>query len=900
MKRRVSIVRNPGKGDKLANKSLTVKLDGTHINTLETGSRLSFDADGKKHTLSVLYKTLWTNLELNFPIPAGREDVVLQLDCENDYYEISECQLRRLTVRRDDANPNLKLSLMIDGKAHPAAARLKAGEAISIGVDTGDHYIALNEVSQEPHTIKVQAGAKDVEFIATVNNNKTVTVKKKKQTVSNKEQQSAHKPAEKESQKSAASQAAKSMQTPPAPKKPADVHGSSTTYHLKMEIKALLRPDGGELYHWLTSGVENVFMQAMDDAVMFIGTSFANPSSPEAKGKNIFYKETNQATDELRQMAKMTGCTFPAAVNPYDLLESDEEQETLQQILEEFIKSDQCPGITMINDEICLEPGCGIDIENSATTSFLKGDYLTPLFSDQGILCDALMSPTEAAEYLAVEVGSHGISFNGHFPGMKKNEVKTLYTILLENINTEQVRLMGEQMKGLRGMGPVYTSLETQKQRDELLRIIRERINTDAVYARMEGKRITVNPEANRRPLHPNMYQSLTAIILWGIMLTRFGENSDFAKRTEKTPAACFVTAEPDRLRVNTMFEDEDGTAEVFEMPYIDCTSNELPSSYGQLNLSNWQNRFERLDDPADQKKLIDYLMTMMDSYRHIIIEGNSFRSRRPEEPLIQVRETLTGQMMARKVTKLFDLDGEFIDIMRHSNIDFCHIAGYKDYLAFIFNDRDGNDVETIYRDFSELVDEEFLSGEDCFDHLTCGYEKDELSYFLGESVAQLPYMQSRSEEHWEANIVCINRDMVPMLSESYLAASAKTADPRVSGIPEVPELAEVPEVPAEPAWTVEKSPTTQAVIADLTRQFGAGGGMGQFMKDMGLDKAELMTGSSEIVIGFWRGDACTSRISMQYAQYASGEDGAYQVLCEEDQKVLQECILAAVPYFNV
>jgi hypothetical protein len=153
--------------------------------------------------------------------------------------------------------------------------------------------------------------------------------------------------------------------------------------------------------------------------------------------------------------------------------------------------------------------------------------------------------------------------------------------------------------------------------------------------------------------------------------------------------------------------------------------------------------------------------------------------------------------------------------------------------------------------------------------------------------------MRTRSEEHLDSNILFINQDMVPMLSEPYLPDPAKSDEPTDADIPAVSETL------AEPAWTVETSATTQAVIAYLMKQFGVGGGMTQFMKDMGLEKAELMTGSSEIVIGLWKGSSCTSRISLQYAQYGSGEEGAYQVLNEEDQKVLQECILTAVPYFN-
>ena len=492
MKRRISIVRNIGKGDVLADKALTIKMDGFKEGVLEAGYRLVFDANNKAHTMTVSYEGEW-NLELNHPIPAGEGDIILVLDCEKNNYTISEAEYRKLTIRRENGNTTLGMFVKIDGKHHPIGLGLdNVGDWMTVCVDTAAHTLELQGHgffgSKDVRKVSVPAGTEDVEYLVSVNDDKTLTVKKKRNPA--KKQQKADRPqAEPQKQKPEP----KPNQTPPAPKKPADVHGSSTTYHLKMDIKAMFRPDGGELYQWLTSGVENVFMQAMDDAVMFIGTSYANLSSPEAKGKNIFYKDLNQGIDQLRRIAKMTGGTFPKKVHPYNLLESDEEQQTLQQILEEFIKSDQCPGITMINDEICLDPEYGIKIEDSATTSFSKEE----------ILCDVTMNSSVAAEAEASE-------------------------------------------------------------------------------------------------------------------------------------------------------------------------------------------------------------------------------------------------------------------------------------------------------------------------------------------------------------------------------------------------------------WNVENAPTTQAVIAELSQQFGAGGGLARFMKDMGFDRGELMTGSSEIVIGFWKGNTCTSRISMQYAQYAAGKDGAYQVLNEEEQKVLQECILAAVPYFNV
>ena len=81
MNRRISIVRNHGKGDVLTGKAFNVKLDGIKQGTLEAGQRILFDANDKAHTLTISYQGEW-NLELNHPIPAGDGDAILVLDCE--------------------------------------------------------------------------------------------------------------------------------------------------------------------------------------------------------------------------------------------------------------------------------------------------------------------------------------------------------------------------------------------------------------------------------------------------------------------------------------------------------------------------------------------------------------------------------------------------------------------------------------------------------------------------------------------------------------------------------------------------------------------------------------------------------------------------------------------------
>lgn len=1004
MRRRISIVRNIRKGDVLADKALTIKMDGIKEGTLEAGYRLVFDANDKAHTLTVSHKGEW-NLELNYSVPAGNDDIILVLDNEGSNYNIAPGDHRKLTIRRDSANPSVGLWVEIDGKMHPVVWYLdNAGDWMYVHVDTAEHTIKFQGHglfgSKDSREVKVPAGTEDVEYLVTVNADKTVTVKQKKARVKTVEVNTKPKsnnvlpgglsddklrgtlkrqlksegcklfdllyknrvdflrvevgsgaisfnypdgtgfktgqtifytglvdkatPSITEWKTVINSQEDKNTilkfirdyinsdachnfvmegkdifrkEKPAAnhPKKEqkADVYGSSTTYYLKMEIKALFRQDGGELYQWITnpaeSGIGSMSMDVMDDGVWFNGL-YADPAKPVVKGKYIHFKEINQNTDELRQMAKMTGASFPDAVNPYNLLKTDEETEILQKILQEFINSDQCTGIHIEDDEIKPEPGFGIDVADSATMSFLKGDYLRPLFYlPNGILCNAMCNQNPPAEYIDVAVGTAGISFHGHFRGMSAGEVKTIFSVLWEDINDETVLLAAEKMKGIKGHGPVITRLDSQKDRDAVIQVIREYIEEEVTVAYMEGNRIYLIPEVNEKPEHPDMNYSLTSSVLWYEMLDRFGEKSEFAERTKETPATCFVTAEADRLRINMMFEDEAGTTEVVEIKYSDCTFDKMPSSWEQLKITDWQNRFDRLDDPEDQKELVDYLMWMMDVFRHIIIEGNSFRTRRKGEEIIEVEQTLTGRMMARKVVKLFDLDGEFIDIMRHSDIKFCHIAGYKDYLAFIFNNTDGKVVKTIYRGFAELVDEEFLSGEDCFDHLTCGYEKDELSYFLGKAVGELPYMRTRSDNHLDSNILFLNRNMVPGFDEPYIPESAEVQ----------PDIEPDTQPDVQNEWSVESAPTTLAVIAELNQQFGEGGGLARFMKDMGLNKAELMTGSHEIVIGFWKDDSCTSRISMQYAQYASGEEGAYQMLDEENRSKLQNCIQAAVPYLT-
>ena len=109
-----------------------------------------------------------------------------------------------------------------------------------------------------------------------------------------------------------------------------------------------------------------------------------------------------------------------------------------------------------------------------------------------------------------------------------------------------------------------------------------------------------------------------------------------------------------------------------------------------------------------------------------------------PAEELIEVEQTLTAKVMSQKAAKLFDLNGRFVDILRHSNIDRCQVAVYNDYIKFFFLDSETDEIaESIKYDYTELADEDFLTGEGCFSRLTCMHETDQLVDCIGKAVCR-------------------------------------------------------------------------------------------------------------------------------------------------------------------
>jgi hypothetical protein len=389
----------------------------------------------------------------------------------------------------------------------------------------------------------------------------------------------------------------------------------------------------------------------------------------------------------------------------------------------------------------------------------------------------------------------------------------------------------------------------------------------------------------------------MTTSLLWILVNNEFGLETDFEERIKTHPTTCYLSAEEDRVRITVMEESEGGQTRIVEFPYTECTYDRFPEESGweTLRMELWQNRYERLVREEDRAELEDYLMYFIGCIPHVIVEGNSFRSRRLGEELIEVEQTLTAKVMSQNVAKLFDLNGRFVDILRHSNIAYCQIAVYNDYIKFFFIDSDTDDItESIKYDYTQLSDADFLSGEGCFSRLTCQYETDQLGDCIGKAVCQLPYFKCGEYSMGTPNYsdIYLKLDVVPGLDAPYVP---QPEEPAPIAEPE-PE----PVIENGPAFSIHASPTTWAMVAALNLQFADGGGLNRFMRDGGYSGADMSTSAWEIGIGFWKNGTCVTRLSIQYAHFNKGIPGEFKSLNEEDQQILQAVIRTAVPYFDV
>ena len=618
-------------------------------------------------------------------------------------------------------------------------------------------------------------------------------------------------------------------------------------------------------------------------------------------------------------------------------VDSEADFAQLMQFIGQVLNSDACPGLCTVlpnsplirkDPESAVRPSVMTSAgEESETTRLIKECIKETLSLSGGKVFEMLLSGK--ADHIEVSVLLEEVDLSAHYAGADEFDYDDVLTVKY-GLECDRIFQDMEKLPTIKAEEMYYT-LDEHWERMQLMDRIRDMINDETTFGLyMEEDRIYLDPEVRKRPEYPDVNDSMTTSLLWILVNNEFGEETEFEERIKTHPTTCYLSAEEDRIRITVMEESEGGNTRIVEFPYAECTYDKFPEGVGweTLEIALWQNRYERLTRQEDRAELEDYLMFFIGGIPHVIVEGNSFRSRREGEELIEVEQTLTAKVISQGAAKLFDLNGRFVDILRHSNIAYCQIAVYNDYIKFFFIDSETDEIaESIKYDYNQLADEDFLSGEGCFSRLTCQYETDQLAECIGKSVCQLPYFTCSEYSEGIPNYsnIYLNKELVPMLYVPYVPA--KSEEPETSAMPEAVEVPEVPEAetanesktvetadfaeaepesavePAEehgPAFSVHASPTTWAMVAAMNLQFADGGGLNRYMKDGGFSGADMTTSAYEIGIGFWKNGACTTRLSMQYAQFNKGIPGEFKSLSEDDQQILQAVIRTAVPYFDV
>lgn len=611
-------------------------------------------------------------------------------------------------------------------------------------------------------------------------------------------------------------------------------------------------------------------------------------------------------------------------------VDSEADFAQLMKFIGQVLNSDVCPGlctITPTSPLIRKDPASAVRPsvmtsagKESETTRLIKERIKESLSLSGGRVFDLLFSGK--ADHIEVGVLRGEVDLSAHYAGTDEFEYDAVLTV---QYGLECDRIF-KDMENLPQVGAeeLYYYLDEAWERNLLMDSIRAMINDETTFGvYMEEDRIYLDPETCKRPKYPDVYDSMTSSLLWIQLNDEFGEETDFEERIKNHPTTCYLSAEEDRLRITVMEETEGGNTRMLEFPYAECTYDKFPEGVGweTLQMELWQNRYEHLVREEDRAELEDYMMAFIGGIPHVIVEGNSFRSRREGEELIEVEQTLTAKVMSQNAAKLFDLNGRFVHILRHSNITYCQIAVYNDYIKFFFIDRETDDIaESILYDYTQMVDEDFLSGEGCFSRLTCQYETDQLAECIGKAVCQLPYFTcgEYSMELPNYSNIYLNKDVVPGLDAPYIPQPEEPAKFKKAEVPEAPEIPEIPEIPEAsdtqevskpepepvtengPAFSVHASPTTWAMVAALNLQFADGGGLNRFMRDGGYSGADMSTSAWEIGIGFWKNGTCVTRLSIQYAHFNKGISGEFKSLNEDDQQILQTVIRTAVPYFDV
>lgn len=399
----------------------------------------------------------------------------------------------------------------------------------------------------------------------------------------------------------------------------------------------------------------------------------------------------------------------------------------------------------------------------------------------------------------------------------------------------------------------------------------------------------------------PDVLESATFDVIYLQLLKNFDEDSDFAKNLDKVPRTCFLTCEEDCVRVTIIVEDfeiakkmEDGGTSIMEWKYSDCTLDMIPESYGQITESAAANMFDVLTRQEDRDKMQEYLLSMLEKLPHLIVEGNSFRGRRKGEELIDVPGSLTTAAIVNQSLQLFSAEGEIVNALKKSNIDYCLIAAYEDYVSFLLVDTEDTTIDRFKYTFEELVGPDMLTGPDCYSKLCYGHERDWLEAMIGDAVKNLPHL---NVEHLTQ--VYLDQKVVSKVKDLYV--------PQVSGVIGNGDnnggTVGIVDGGEEPADTpvVAGSPTTLELIEQLKLYFGPGGAFSILLHTPPVERAAVKTGDDGITIVFFKYGADGARdifsdFNLYFRQFGTGQAGSYVQLTAEQQNELEQMIWKVFP----
>ena len=924
--RRISILRRSDTGGPLAGKFMAIKVDGKlDKEALQDGWRYVYTNYGKKCTI-VLYGQSPYGMEEHYEVPAGNQDVNLEVCWTGNKYVIKEALSRKLTIHRDSACPKFYLRVNVGHiPLHLLGRSLGAGDSVSFHIDTLEHDLELTPHGFTDGTLKkvtVPAGDADIDVFVTVTKEKQVIIK---ESIAG-------------SKKAETSGGTSKVEKNFLP-------GGLSDAKLKNVLNRLLKENGAPLYDNLVK--QNKFGPTL--LRVEVGTSAV---SFNLKVENGFQTVCTLVYSDFAEEAYTNNRRGQLT------LSSQEERDSVLQFIRDFVCSynsirEATLFLCMKGKDIYLEEEYAFNLRQhllerteyiygSSTTYLLKMKLKELLDPENGKIYQWL----KHSEFDCVRFGAVDdcIVFEAHFLNSDQPIIEELF---YKDIN---------RSTGVDTVNP-FDYLETGEKERLLNEILRDFIDSDlcpGVYIEddeirlepgfgydtslagegpdpvvepepiVEAEPFPEEPETPAKPEHPDIFDSLTSRGVWSALYHTFGEGS-FVNVVKNIPVTCLVTAERDAVRVVMMMEDEKQLKELggmeiptFEYNYSKCTQKQFQESLEMgetITADKLQNNFDVLEHEEDRAELIDYLMMFIEAIPHVIVEGNTFRSRRPGEEIIEIEQTLTAKVMSHKMVQLFELDGEIMDILRRKNIRYCLIGSYNEYLKIIFVDTDDETIHTIRYDFSDLVDADFLEGEGCFSRLTCGYERDALEAYLGKAVCDMPYFRpgitaSGEELFWE---IYLNKDIVPALDEDFVPPAEEETE-----VPEIPEVSTEPviiddvdfedfdtpdtasEEPEGPVYTVQSSPTTWAIVAHLNMQFAVGGGLSQFMKAMGFDQVNLKASAAELILEFEKSGVSCSTMQLPYKQFNKGIEGEFETLGDEgDADKLLTILKNSAPYFK-